>query len=420
MRFNKKKVLALTGAIANLSFTCAVAGVATYAWFTSIESATSDGMTIISSLEHIRLDYVILKYDDNLKEGIATGVNDASEFILPEYDQYIKERNKYSNLIVRANLVFPDPIDTSETEIKIDITKAVESSLKALDEGDPNDPNDDALLIQKLTSNVVQFKSIVTSYTLADGENTVVPINIGIQETQGGYASVYDAEYKTAVDYFKSRNTPTTFISLMNNQPVDPMNGNVITLAGNDQVPSVVHFLFAGAVLGTEIRSVPGFFIPAGKQDRPRLQPQTGMAVQIDRAAFVDARRKKHFAAGIDRPLDRCRIRSQTVAYRTEIPDIPHLHSSFLFSAGPFRQRTGHLKPDGNGYMAGGRIIDQRQDQFTQPPGKFIGIRDQKIEIVRVRIRIIRFQQFTARPESDDLEITSADQTVFGQHVIQS
>lgn len=230
MRFNKKKVLALTGAIANLSFTCAVAGVATYAWFTSIESATSDGMTIISSLEHIRLDYVILKYDDNLKEGIATGVNDASEFILPEYDQYIKERNKYANLIVRANLVFPDPIDTSETEIKIDITKAVESSLKALDEGDPDDPDDDALLIQKLTSNVVQFKTIVTSYTLADGENTVVPINVGIQETQGGYASVYDAEYKTAVDYFKSRNTPTTFISLMNNQPVDPMNGNVITL----------------------------------------------------------------------------------------------------------------------------------------------------------------------------------------------
>ena len=230
MNRHQKKVLSIAAAVANLSFSIAVAGVATLAWFTNTARANSTGISITTSTEHIRLDYVILKYDDNLKQGVATGVNDASEFILPKYDRYITERNEYANLIVRANLVFPKPINTSETEIKIDITKLEQSTLKAIDEGDPNNPEDDTLKIQELTSNVVQFKSIVTQYTLDDGENTVVPIDVGIQEIQGTYQSADDAKYMTAKDYFASRNTPTTFISLMNNQPVDPMNGNVITL----------------------------------------------------------------------------------------------------------------------------------------------------------------------------------------------
>ena len=119
----QKKVLALAGAIANLSLSCAVAGVATYAWFTSTARANSTNISMSTTTKHIDLDYVILKYDDELKQGVAGGLSDPTEFVLPEYDQYIKERNKYCNIIVRANLVFAEPVDTSKTEIKIDITK---------------------------------------------------------------------------------------------------------------------------------------------------------------------------------------------------------------------------------------------------------------------------------------------------------
>ena len=38
------------------------------------------------------------------------------------------------------------------------------------------------------------------------------------------------AMYRTAIAYFATRKTPSTFISLMNGQPVDPENGNMITL----------------------------------------------------------------------------------------------------------------------------------------------------------------------------------------------
>ena len=227
MNRHQKKVLALAGAIGNLSLTCGVAGVATFAWFTNVERASSNNISIVTPTKDIHLDYVILKYNDDLKQGVLAGehASDPTQFILPQYDEYIKERNKFSNFIVRANLVFEKPIDTSETEITIEITKSESSTLKA---ADPNDNN--KVKIQMLTSNVTQFKSIVTSYTLDDGADTVVPVGVDIQETAGSYQTDADAMYKTAIDYFATRKTPTTFISLMNGQPVDPLNGNTITL----------------------------------------------------------------------------------------------------------------------------------------------------------------------------------------------
>ena len=119
MNRHQRKVLALAGAIGNLSLSCAVAGIATFAWFTADSRSYSTGISIKASADLIRLDYVILKYDDYLKSGITAGVNDASEFVLPEYDRYIQEKNEYCNPIVRANLSFPEAIDTSKTEIKI-------------------------------------------------------------------------------------------------------------------------------------------------------------------------------------------------------------------------------------------------------------------------------------------------------------
>ena len=224
MNRHQKKVLALAGAIGNLSLTCAVAGVATFAWFTSTAVANANNISITTSNEFVRLDYTILKWSDDSRQGVSSNLNDPTEFILPDYDEYISERNKYRNLIVRANLVFPRTVDTSNTEIVIDITKLESSTLKEADA-----EYDDNAIIRKLTSNVTQYKSVVTSYTL-EGSDTPIPVGVPIQEIQGSYKTANDAKYKTAVQYFKTRKTPTTFISLMNGQPVDPHNGRTIRL----------------------------------------------------------------------------------------------------------------------------------------------------------------------------------------------
>ena len=217
MNCHQKKVLTLAGAIANLSFTCVVAGVATYAWFSENDTVTANEMSISSAGSDILIDnYTILKYDDDLKAGVAH-LNDSSEFKLPDYDQYIKARNVYSNIVIRAELSFPNGLDTTNRAVEIEIYKMIDSTLK------------DANGIRLLTSNVAQFQCIATSYTPANSD-TPIPIGVGISEIQGTYKSVDDAMYRTAIAYFASRKTPSTFISLMNGQPVDPDNGNKITV----------------------------------------------------------------------------------------------------------------------------------------------------------------------------------------------
>ena len=214
---HKKKVLALAGAIANLSLSVCVAGVATYAWFCENNVVHSTGMRIRSEGPEILINsYTILKYDDDLKKGVAYH-NNADEFYLPDYDEYIKARNVYSNIIIRAELEYSKGLDTSSEAVEIDITKLASSTLK------------DANGIRQLTSNVAQFKCITTSYTPFNS-NTVIPIGVGIEETKGDYKDVDDAMYRTSIAYFATRKTPSTFISLMNGQPVDPDNGNTITI----------------------------------------------------------------------------------------------------------------------------------------------------------------------------------------------
>ena len=217
MNRHQKKVLTLAGAIANLSFTCVVAGVATYAWFSENDTVSANEMSISSAGADILIDnYTILKYDDDLKAGVAFH-DESSEFKLPDYDQYIKARNVYSNIVIRADLSFPNGLDTSNRAVEIEIYKLATSTLK------------DANGIRLLTSNVAQFQCIATSYTPANSD-TAVPIGVGISEVKGSYKSVDDAMYRTAIAYFASRKTPSTFISLMNGQPVDPDNGNKITI----------------------------------------------------------------------------------------------------------------------------------------------------------------------------------------------
>ena len=215
---HKKKVLALAGAIANLSLSCAVAGAATFAWFAYNNTVNANGMRI-SSVDGKEINinsYRILKYDDDLKAGVSY-YNDPNAFVLPDYDQYIKSRNVYSNIVIRMDLSFPKGLDTTHKSVEIDIYKLATSTLK------------DANGIRLLTSNVAQFQCIATQYT-TENSDTPVSIPVGISETQGSYKSVDDAMYRTAIAYFAARKTPTTFISLMNDQPVDPDRGNIITL----------------------------------------------------------------------------------------------------------------------------------------------------------------------------------------------
>lgn len=217
MNCHKKKVIALIGAIANLTFSFGVAGAATLAWYNSNKVTHSEGPSIQSVSRSLVIDeYTILKYDDDLKAGVSY-VNDSSKFILPDYDQYIKARNVYSNIVIRAELSFPKGLDTTNKAVEIDILKLATSTLKDEDG------------IRLLTSNVAQFQCIATQYT-PQNSDAPVSIAVGISENQGSYKSVDDAMYRTSIAYFASRKTPTTFISLMNGQPVDPDNGNRITL----------------------------------------------------------------------------------------------------------------------------------------------------------------------------------------------
>ena len=217
MNLSKKKVIALAGAIANLSLSCVVTGVATFAWFCENDIVHGNGMKIQSNGPDIVVNnYTLLKYDDDLKKGVAYHDN-TDQFYLPDYDEYIKARNVYSNVIIRADLGFARGLDSSIEAVEIDITKLVSSTLKG------------ANGIKELTSNVAQFKCIATSYTPFN-TNTVIPIGVGIEETKGDYKDADDAMYRTATAYFATRKTPSTFISLMNGQPVDPDNGNTITI----------------------------------------------------------------------------------------------------------------------------------------------------------------------------------------------
>ena len=210
--------MALVGAIANLTFSFAIAGAATFAWFAYNDTVNANGMQISSAdgREILINNYRILKYDDDLKAGVSY-YNDPNAFVLPDYDQYIKSRNVYSNIVIRMDLSFPKGIDTTTKAVEIDIYKLATSTLK------------DANGIRLLTSNVAQFQCVTTQYT-SQNSDTPVSIPVGITETQGSYKSVDDAMYRTAIAYFAARKTPTTFISLMNDQPVDPDRGNIITL----------------------------------------------------------------------------------------------------------------------------------------------------------------------------------------------
>ena len=212
MNRHQKKALSLAAAIANLSFSIAVAGVATYAWY----SAQADRHTSLTNLSvstanpDLDLHYRVLKYNDEKKKGEGWN-DDSSKIELPKYDSYILDKNEYSNVIIRATLDFKTSLDTSSDEVEIDITKLATSALIK------------NAKIDSLTSNVAQFKCVTKAYTpTSPADSPSVPVsNVSIQETAGTYKDADDAMYRTAIEYFSYRETPSTFVSLKNGQPVE-------------------------------------------------------------------------------------------------------------------------------------------------------------------------------------------------------
>lgn len=233
MNRHQKKVLTLAVAIGNLSFSIAVASVSTYAWYTGAVAPTITSTGVSISAPDLKLDYEILKYSDDDKAGVS--YVDPAEFFLPEYDDYITDRNIYANVILRTKVNF-GTLDTSTKELKIDIIKLV-NTFKT------------AGVINSYTSNVIQFKSTVYSYTTL-GSNTPTINESDIQETatgaQGTFKSISDAKYQTARIYFSERDTPTTYVAIKNGELIKTTDSTITIvpdLYGKGMLSSAVIYI---------------------------------------------------------------------------------------------------------------------------------------------------------------------------------
>ena len=95
----KHRGLKLFSATALVIFNLIVCIMATFAWF--INSKVTDGNSIAVQMDahELRLDYQILKFDDEKKKVIETdGLN------LNQYDSIIKERNEKTSIVLKVTL----------------------------------------------------------------------------------------------------------------------------------------------------------------------------------------------------------------------------------------------------------------------------------------------------------------------------
>ncbi len=209
MNRHQKKALSLAAAIANLSFAVATTSVATYAWYTANATATINvntaSATIVTSGSDVSLTYEVLKFDDDLKEGVSYQ-GSASEFKLRKYDRYIGYNHEYENAIIRAIVSF-NGVYNADKEININITCT-----------QPFFHATETTKVIPYTSNIIQFKSSVVSYI--DGEDAVHTMNSFIEDEsdpQTGWVEDAAASYETARVYFKSQKAATSYVSAYNN-----------------------------------------------------------------------------------------------------------------------------------------------------------------------------------------------------------
>lgn len=193
-------------ALANISLTTIVATTATFAWFVNNKVVSASGIEMsISADTGVDLRYEVIKYDDDIKEGISFQGN-AENFSLPKYDRYISYNHKYENAILRADVGF-NAFDKTK-ELTIDIT----CSQPLFDTGSTTN-------VAPKTSNVIQFKTSVISYTTDELVNNKYKLNQYIEDETGEDGFLTDAalSYETARTYFATQPIATSFVSAFNN-----------------------------------------------------------------------------------------------------------------------------------------------------------------------------------------------------------
>ena len=202
----QKKIITIAMALANISLTTIVATTATFAWFVNNKVVSASGIEMsISADTGVDLRYEVIKYDDDIKEGISFQGN-AENFSLPKYDRYISYNHKYENAILRADVGF-NAFDKTK-ELTIDIT----CSQPLFDVGSETN-------VAPKTSNVIQFKTSVISYTTDQLENNKYKLNQYIEDETGEDGFLTDAalSYETARTYFATQPIATSFVSAFNN-----------------------------------------------------------------------------------------------------------------------------------------------------------------------------------------------------------
>ena len=197
MNRHQKKVLSLAAAIANLSFTMAVAGVATYAWYTAQASLYKnvEEISIDCAIPESQITWEVLTYSDDEKAGVSS--DDSSDYYLRPYDSVITKDNIHSNAILKAVIEVNN--FTSNNDLVIDITCQ-----------DGHTPTTSS--VPSYTSNICQFKSSIYSYV--DSSDTEHVLNNSITPTSP------DTRYQTATSFFDTNKTPgTRFVALHNSVP---------------------------------------------------------------------------------------------------------------------------------------------------------------------------------------------------------
>lgn len=209
MKYRQKKILAIALAIFNISFTTVVASVATVAWFASQANVSvNDSEARIQVPENAEVDWEVLKYNDDLKAGVSS--TNASDFSLQPYDEYLTQKNKNTNVLLRATLSMPSITSANQLYVDVSCTAG-------------HDPEYNSAA-PKYTSNICQFKSFVYSYV--NSSNETVVLNHTIDPASA------NSRYTTATTYFAGKSIPSTrFVALHNNTP--NKRANKITLIPN-------------------------------------------------------------------------------------------------------------------------------------------------------------------------------------------
>lgn len=205
MNFAQKKVLSVAAGLASIVFTIVSVCTATYAWFATNNTVTASGMSVRckESDAPINLTYDVLKFDDDTKLGVSYGQTPAA-IELPEYDSYISKKNEYANVILRLEATFTEGLATTDY-VAFDIDCSADL-FRTFNE---------TTYIDDQTSNVIQFKSVIYSYTFVD--ETTPPSEIVTASITDAFSETpavnNDARYKSATTYFDGLYTSTVYVS---------------------------------------------------------------------------------------------------------------------------------------------------------------------------------------------------------------